>query len=631
MCWLLVDGLQSRSALPVYLGLTGPALTLLVWGVLAARRVYLIEPRYLGQHDFMNLGLAACVGIVGYAALAASVPALVPEGVSFWLPPVLFGCMLAGLLGGARALYRTMEWRALSARRARRYREPRRTLIVGAGDAGELVAREIVRSRTAEQTLAGFVDDDPAKLGLVIHGARVLGSTQDIPDLVEAKGVDDILIAIPSADGRAMRRVYDICDRTGARVRTLPPVPEVVTGLDHITHQLRQVRIEDLLRREPARTDLNQCSKFIAGETVLVTGGGGSIGAELARQIASLSPGNLVLAGKGENSIYEIEQELIDTRGLRPTCVIADVRDRASLEAIFQAHQPTVVFHAAAHKHVPLMQSSPIEAIRNNVLGTWTVADLSARAGVRKFVYISTDKAVRPTSVMGATKRVGEMIVRAMASRSETQFSIVRFGNVLGSRGSLIPMLEAQIRRGGPLRLTHPDMTRYFMTIPEAVQLILQAGAMGTSGELFLLDMGEPVKIYDLAKDLVRLHGLVPGEDIEFVFTGIRPGEKTHEELVYEEEELQPTAHQKIRVVRELQPIELDWMRGEVSRLTEACDAGNPDLAKQRLMEIAWGKTLAPYAVVHSPVDAPVHDPVDDPVHEPVHEPAHKPVEAPRP
>jgi FlaA1/EpsC-like NDP-sugar epimerase len=333
----------------------------------------------------------------------------------------------------------------------------------------------------------------------------------------------------------------------------------------------------------------------------MITGGGGSIGSELARQISNFTPANLIILGKGENSVYEIEQELVHTSQFHPSSVVADVRDRQSMETAFKQQKPTVVFHAAAHKHVPLMQHNPIEAIRNNVWGTWLTAELSVKYGVQQFIYVSTDKAVKPTSIMGATKRVGEMIVSSLAARTETSFAIVRFGNVMGSRGSLIPLLKAQIKRGGPVRVTHPEMTRYFMTIPEAVQLILQAGAIGKRGEVFLLDMGEPIKIIDLANDLIRLHGLVPGEDIEVQYTGVRPGEKIHEELLYEQEHLTPTTHQKIRVVRNQKSIEWEWLRSEVEALLDLCEQGKAEEARQCLMELAWGKSVSQTLSVGAP------------------------------
>ncbi len=343
------------------------------------------------------------------------------------------------------------------------------------------------------------------------------------------------------------------------------------------------------MRREPTQVDPELVSSITTGESVLVTGGGGSIGSELARQVSGLNPAKLILLGKGENSLYEIEQELIQTTNLLPASVVADVRDPKAMEYAFAKHRPTVVFHAAAHKHVPLMQSNPIEAIRNNVFGTLCAVETSIRHGVKRFVLISTDKAVNPTSVMGATKRVAEMVVGAYASTSDTNFAVVRFGNVLGSRGSLIPLLKNQIARGGPVRVTHPDMTRYFMTIPEAVQLILQAGAKGNNGELFILDMGDPVKILDLAYDLIRLHGLVPHQDIEVKFIGPRPGEKLHEELTYSKEALVSTDHAKINMARTA-PVDWDWLQRELSVLRELCNNGEQEQAHQFLMEMAWGK-----------------------------------------
>jgi FlaA1/EpsC-like NDP-sugar epimerase len=321
----------------------------------------------------------------------------------------------------------------------------------------------------------------------------------------------------------------------------------------------------------------------------LVTGGGGSIGSELARQVNRLSPAKLILVGKGENSLYEIEQELIQTQSGPASAVVADVRDHRSMNEIFTKHCPTVVFHAAAHKHVPLMQSNPIEAIRNNVFGTLNTVQTSIKHGVQHFVLISTDKAVNPTSVMGATKRIAEMIVAAHARQSDTYFGIVRFGNVLGSRGSLIPLLKNQIARGGPVRITHPEMTRYFMTIPEAVQLILQAGARGRNGELFILDMGEPVKILDLAEDLIRLHGLEPYKDIEVKFIGPRPGEKLFEELTYDKEALTPTDNPKINMAK-TGMIDMDWLMSELNQLDKICESGDEERAMQFLMELAWGK-----------------------------------------
>ncbi len=562
------------------------------------RGAYRINARYLGLYDFGNLTLATTLTAAGLAFMeyALKPTTLVHDLI---LTPLIFTFLSTAVIVGARILHRHRNW--MTHYRHDNRVAKRRTLILGAGDAGEMIAREINRSNSGDHIAIGFIDDNPQKFGMMIHGVPVLGNSAQIKALVEKHSVDEIIIAVPSASGTTIRRLVDRCNQCGARVRTLPAVAEVLRSENHLRHALREVDIEDLLRREPVRADQTNAD-YISAETVLVTGGGGSIGSELARQIAQASPANLVLFGKGENSIYEIEQELIQTVGFQPTCVIGDVRDRDAIERLFAQCRPTVVFHAAAHKHVPLMQNNVVEAVKNNVFATELLVETAARYGVRKFVYISTDKAVKPSSVMGATKRVGEMIVRAYAQRSETEFAIVRFGNVLGSRGSLIPMLKKQIQRGGPLRLTHPDMTRYFMTIPEAVQLILQAGDMGSQAELFILDMGQAVKIVDLAKDLVRLHGLVPGEDIEIQFTGVRPGEKTHEELVYAEEELGPTQHPKIRVVSS-SAINEEWLKSEVDRLRELCESGNQDTLRQALMELAWGKSNVPYQVAAVEMD----------------------------
>jgi FlaA1/EpsC-like NDP-sugar epimerase len=413
--------------------------------------------------------------------------------------------------------------------------------------------------------------------------------------LVDKYHVEEIVIAMPEATGRELRRIIDISAPTGARVRTLPSALSIVSGTQQISSYLRDVDIEDLLKREPIETDLKSISQYLSGERVMITGGGGSIGSELARQITSLSPASLILVGKGENSLYEIEQELIQTNRFRPKTVVADVRDYASMERVMKEHAPTVVFHAAAHKHVPLMESNPIEAIQNNVLGTWHVADLCIRYGVKKMVLISSDKAVKPSSIMGATKRVGEMILGGLALRSETEFAIVRFGNVMGSRGSLIPLLKSQLKRGGPLTITHPDMTRYFMTIPEAVQLIIQAGAMGGRSEIFILDMGEPVRIVDLARDLIRLHGLVPDEDIEIIFTGVRPGEKMHEELAGDTEALAPAGHPKIHSVANGNLVNWNNLKAKLRHLLSLCEGGKAQEAHTFLMELALGKSGEPY------------------------------------
>lgn len=555
------------------------SLATLIW-----RGVHRMNPRYVGLYDQINLSVVAVILSAGLLAVDR-----LNFGFDHLSFPLLFGFLTLIGTTGFRVVTRMLSWGEIPWPSRPSTGRKIRTLIVGAGDAGEFVLREMRRGKEDHRIVMGFVDDDPMKRSLIIQGVRVLGTTAEVPRLAENLNLDEIILCIPSADGETMRRLNDLCMATNVRVRTLPSVDRLLNGPVNLRNQLREVDVEDLLRRVPAEVDPVLVSSITTGESVLVTGGGGSIGSELARQVSGLSPAKLILVGKGENSLYDIEQELIQTTNFVPSTVVADVRDHDSMEFAFKKHQPSVVFHAAAHKHVPLMQSNPIEAIRNNVFGTLCTVETSIRHGVRRFVLISTDKAVNPTSVMGATKRVAEMVVSAYAQQSDTNFAVVRFGNVLGSRGSLIPLLKNQIARGGPVRVTHPDMTRYFMTIPEAVQLILQAGAKGENGELFILDMGDPVKILDLAYDLIRLHGLVPHQDIEVKFIGPRPGEKLHEELTYAKEALVPTDHAKIRMARTA-AVDWNWLQRELLMLRELCDAGDQERAQQFLMELAWGK-----------------------------------------
>lgn len=426
----------------------------------------------------------------------------------------------------------------------------RGALIVGAGEAGCIVARELRAHPELGYRLVGFIDDDTSKQGYMLVGLRVLGTREDLPALVKRHDVDDVIIAMPSAPGRVVREIVRACEGLGVRVRTLPGLYDLIDGkLD--VGRIRDVQIEDLLRRDEIKVDLERVGGYLSGRRVLVTGAGGSIGQELCRQIARFSPKRLILLGHAENDIYDIDLELRETHpGLAVAPVIGDIRDSSRIEAVFACHMPEVVFHAAAHKHVPLMETNPEEAINNNVFGTWNVACSADRHGASRFVLISTDKAVNPSSVMGCTKRAAEMLIQALDRHSQTRFMAVRFGNVLGSRGSVIPLFQRQIAAGGPITVTHPDMVRYFMTIPEAVQLVIQAAAMGQGGEVFVLDMGEPVRIVDLARDLIRLSGFDPDKDIDIVFTGIRPGEKLFEELLTSEEGIIATGHERIFVAK---------------------------------------------------------------------------------
>ena len=420
-----------------------------------------------------------------------------------------------------------------------------RFLIIGAGDAGVMIAREI-KQRNIPSTIVGFVDDNHNKIGKKVLGIDVLGSTEDINNIAQTNQITEIIIAIPSADGTVIRRIARLCRGNGARVRILPSIYELIENKDSVS-QLRDIDINDLLRRESVVFSNKKALQYITDKRVLITGAGGSIGSELARQIARLNPSKLYLLGRGENSIYEIHTELTSS-SLAVECIpiIADVGDLERIQAIFHTYKPQIVFHAAAHKHVPLMEAQPSEAVKVNVFGTKNVVESAHANNAEIFVMISTDKAVNPTNVMGASKRTAELIVQNSNMHSKTKFSAVRFGNVLGSRGSVVPLFRKQIAAGGPITITHPDIIRYFMTIPEAVQLVLQAGSMAEGGEVFLLDMGKPVRVLDMAKDLVELHGLVPDKDIKFVFTGLRPGEKLYEELLTAEEGAEATGNKKI-------------------------------------------------------------------------------------
>jgi len=422
----------------------------------------------------------------------------------------------------------------------------RRALIVGAGAAGEMILRELRSNPQLGLTPVGLVDDDPRKQNARMNDVPVLGTLSQIPALIPEHSVDEIVIALPTAPGRVVRGVVRAALDAGITARTVPALFEILSGRVSLSH-LRKVEIQDLLRREPVRTDLGPVRAIVSGQIVLVTGAGGSIGSELARQLAQLQPANLVLLGNGENEIFEILNELRASHPTLPlTSVIADVRDVTRIRSVFRRLCPHAVFHAAAHKHVPLMEDNVADAVTNNVLGTGNVLRCAVDCDAEHFVLISTDKAVRPTSVMGATKRVAEMVVQQAALHHGRNFVSVRFGNVLGSRCSVVPIFLSQIRAGGPLTITHPDMRRYFMTIPEAVQLVLQASALGRGGEVFVLDMGEPIRIVDLATDLIRLSGLEVGRDIEIRYTGIRPGERLYEEPFFRHEEVLPTGHPKI-------------------------------------------------------------------------------------
>lgn len=426
------------------------------------------------------------------------------------------------------------------------YTGVRRVLVIGAGDAGELVVREMQKNAQLRLQPVCFLDDDPDKQKKQIHGVPVVGRVNDLPRMVVVRRIQEVIIAIPSAPGRVIRQVADVCRKRGIPFRTMPGIYELIGGKVNVS-RLREVEIADLLRREPASINDRMIGASLGGKQVLITGAGGSIGIELCRQVARWGPSSLILLGHGENSIFESLLEMEENYPSLPIhAVIADVRDIDRLNIVFDNLRPQVVFHTAAHKHVPLMEANIEEAVTNNILGTRNIVEVSLNYDVERLVLISSDKAIRPSSIYGGTKRLSELLVLNAAHQSGRQFSVVRFGNVLGSRGSVVPLFERQIARGGPITITHPDMERYFMTIPEAVYLVLQASTMGQGGEVFVLNMGEQVRIQDLAEDIIRLSGLEPGTDIEIMFTGIRPGEKLSEELWDKGAHYEPTSHPDI-------------------------------------------------------------------------------------
>ena len=461
-------------------------------------------------------------------------------------------------------------------------------MVIGAGESANLLIREMKSSSYIQKNALCVIDDFNTRVGSYIHGVKVVGGRDDILENVARYDIDEIIIAMPSAPKSQIREILDICKQTKCELKTLPGMYQLVNG-DVNVSQLRKVDVIDLLGREQIQVDLDSIMGYVMNKVILVTGGGGSIGSELCRQIAEKNPKQLIIFDIYENSVYDIQQELIKKYpDLDLKVLIGSVRNTNRVNQIFEKYHPDIVYHAAAHKHVPLMEESPNEAIKNNVLGTWKVADAADKYGTGKFVMISTDKAVNPTNIMGATKRICEMIVQAYNSKSKTEFVAVRFGNVLGSNGSVIPLFKKQIAAGGPVTVTHPDIIRYFMTIPEAVSLVLQAGAYAKGGEIFVLDMGEPVKILDLAKNLIRLSGYIPGEDIKIEFTGLRPGEKLYEEMLMAEEGLKQTKNKLIHIG---EPIEFDEEEF-FKELEELAVESKDELSNEEIKE--WVKKLVP-------------------------------------
>jgi FlaA1/EpsC-like NDP-sugar epimerase len=527
--------------------------------------------RYVSTRDMWG----ALRGVT-VASLAASLTvyffplantARLPRGIA-----VIDWLLLLALVAGSRLLARSIFERPAASRLVAHGKE---VIVVGAGDAGQLIVKEMQRGRIG-YTPIGFVDDDARKRNDRIQGVRVLGTTAELPHILSDNRPDELLIAIPSASGEVRQKVVEQARDARVPVKTLPGLNELIAGDTNLAAQIRPVQVEDILGREPVEVDFDEVSAYLRGETVLITGAGGSIGSELCRQAARAGAARLILVDQAESPLYEIERELVDDRSFPASVpVIADVGNREKLRQVFDRYRPSVVFHAAAYKHVPMMEANPLESVRNNVLATKVVAEVAVEFEARRFVLISTDKALNAQAVYGQSKALCEWIVEAHGAREDvsTRFVAVRFGNVLDSAGSVIRIFKRQIAKGGPVTVTNPEMTRYFMTTPEAVSLVIQAGSIGGRGEIFVLDMGEPVKILDLAESMIRLSGKEPGRDIAIEFIGVRAGEKLHEELWGENETVGETAHPKIHRARR-PPVDGGWLEDELGSLEELVEAG---------------------------------------------------------
>ena len=517
--------------------------------IFAAYRMYSTLWSFASIMDFFNVVKAVLISsvfqFIGIHMLAWPIPRSFIVLYIGWLgiAAVFPRMMIRILRGGRRIPLQAIGKQAIP------------VMLIGAGEAGSIILQEFKNSKFVEKEIVCVIDDDPKKWGTFIHGVPVVGGRRKITQSVVRFGIQEIVLAIPTLKPHERKNIINICQQTGCKMSTLPGIYQLI-NCDVKVSMLRDVQIEDLLGREAVRTDLESIMSYVKDQKVMVTGGGGSIGSELCRQIADDQPKQLIIIDNYENAAYELQMELGRKHPeLDVIVLIVSVQNRRKIREIFEQYKPDLVFHAAAHKHVPLMEYSPCEAIKNNVFGTMNVASEANRSGVKRMVLISTDKAVRPTNIMGASKRICEMVIQTYNQRSKTEYVAVRFGNVLGSNGSVVPLFKQQIREGGPVTVTHPDIIRYFMTIPEAVSLVLQAGAYAQGGEIFILDMGEPVKILDLAENMIRLSGLVPGEDIEIKFTGLRPGEKLYEELLIDDDNKKETANKRILIG---QPITID-------------------------------------------------------------------------
>jgi FlaA1/EpsC-like NDP-sugar epimerase len=575
LAWFLAFELRFDHGVPIYYDTLFRRTVLIVVGIKLL--VFILFGfydrwwRYVSTRDMWSAARGVTI-----ASLVADVTVYFASPVSQVRLPrsiaVMDWLLCLALIAGSRLLARTVFERPAAGRIVARGKE---VLVVGAGEAARDTIREMHRTPQLGYTPIGLVDDDPRKKNIRVHGVRVLGTTSDLPHLLRDNRPDEVLIAVPSASGEFRRRVVTVTRDQAVPVKTLPGLHELISGDVELAGQIRPVQVEDVLGREPVDVDLESAASYVDRKTVLVTGAGGTIGSELCRQLSRLGPQRLILVELGETPLFEIERELVDDRGFTAAVpVLADAGSPVKMRQVFDKYRPSVVFHAAAYKHVPLMEANPLESVRNNALATKTIADVAIEFGADRFVLVSTDKAVNPKTVMGQSKAVCEWVVEAYGARDDiaTRFVAVRFGNVLGSSGSVIPIFRRQIEKGGPLTVTHPEMTRFFMTIPEASALVVQAGSIGGEGHVFVLDMGEPVKITDLAEQMIRLSG----KDVESVginFVGTRPGEKLHEELWGDGESVSPTAHPKIRRVSG-PVVDAAWLDEELAELRRCVERG---------------------------------------------------------
>jgi FlaA1/EpsC-like NDP-sugar epimerase len=597
---------------PVYLDLFGRTIAFAIIGSLACFAVvgmYRHWMRYSSQREYVKIAegvLLAVLALVGYVTVVQPKLVSAPTGfVSLGVPSgvlVLFGLLSGAFLTGTRFLVHLVYQRPLRGFRASR--NARSVVIVGAGNGGYLLLSELLKNPELGYRPVGFVDDDPRKQGMRVSGVEVLGTTEQLPEVLEDVEPDEVLIAVPSAPGSMRARVVTACRERGVPVRTMPTVFELLLNEGRLTRQLREVRVEDVLGRDPVTMQVKSVGGYLTGRCVLVTGAGGSIGAELCRQIARVGPSRLVMVDHSEANLFDIERELVDDRHFLATAaVLADIKDEDRIREVFAEHRPEVVFHAAAYKHVALMEANPVEAVRNNAIATRGLTRIAGDYGTRTFVLVSTDKAVAPATVMGASKALAEWAVEAAETRYEdTAYCAVRFGNVLGSSGSVVPIFRRQIAAGGPVTVTDPEMTRFFMTIPEAVQLVIRSGSLSQGGEVFALEMGEPVRILDLAKDMIRFSGLVPERDIAIDIIGRRPGEKLHEQLFNDYERSEPTPAQKI--MRAARPaVDPDWVEYVFDRIGLLVAEGDAAGLAAAVAELAGGRT----AVVEASAESPAH------------------------